>query len=92
VSNFCGTICGGHSFCNQGGCQCAPDYTFDPTSKDQYGNPKCVPGYYRIIERQVSQQTGATAALATLLAFTIVAGIAGWYLWWRARQASYSSL
>jgi len=39
-------------------------------------------------ELQEKQSQGAAAALGVLFAFSLVAAIAGWYLWWRARRVT----
>jgi len=94
-TSFCAPAsgpCGGHSYCAGGACVCESGWTYDGISKDARGVLRCVPGFIADVERKVEQTSGATGALATLLAFSIVAGIVGWVLWWRARKSSYAAL
>jgi len=86
--NFCAASlkdCGDNAFCKAGVCACWDGFYADSTGA-------CQPGYVRDVERQVAAETGATAALAVLLVLAIVAAIIGWFLWWRARKMTYSSL
>jgi len=88
-----GTLpCGPSSYYNGQACTCYPGFARSKTEKDANGELKCKPGVWIDVETRVTQEVGAVAALATLLAFSIVLFIVGWVLWWRARRSAYQSL
>lgn len=51
-----------------------------------------MPVIQRVLEVQDAQETGAAAALGVLWAFSLLAAVAGWYLWYRARAVAFSAI
>jgi len=81
-TSFCNSWCGDNGYCSQGLCYCQTGYEADPTDPD-------VPCKLQAIisaENQERQSQGAAAALGVLFAFSLVAAVAGWFLWWKAKK------
>jgi len=87
-SNFCDKFCGENGFCDGGNCKCKEGYTPDITVPTL----PCTPIKQVQSEITGKQNEGAAAALGVLFAFSSVTAIAGWFLWWKSRQHSYSSV
>jgi hypothetical protein len=82
-TSFCNNWCGDNGYCNQGLCYCQTGYEPDPTDPD-------IPCKLKEIvtaEIQERQSQGAAAALGVLFAFSLVAAIAGWFLWYKAKKS-----
>jgi len=84
ITSFCNKWCSINGYCEQGVCYCQPG--FSPDSTDPL--VPCKNTALLDSQLQEKQSQGAAAALGVLFAFTLVAAIAGWYLWWRARKVS----
>jgi hypothetical protein len=84
ITSFCNKWCSLNGYCEQGYCYCQAGYTMD--NSDPL-NP-CKSSALVDSELQEKQSQGAAAALGVLFAFSLVAAIAGWYLWWRGRKVS----
>jgi len=85
--NFCPTFCGIYAYCEgtTKSCVCIQDYVKNPR------NPaECAPFHYVQNELIVISEQTTAAAFGVLFAFAIIAGIAGWFLWFRV-QSTYSS-
>jgi hypothetical protein len=83
-TSFCNNWCGDFGFCVQGVCLCQEGYSFDTTDPERPCKLDAVVNA-ELLERQ---SQGAAAALGVLFAFSFVAAIAGWFLWWKARKSS----
>jgi hypothetical protein len=83
-TSFCNKWCGLNGYCEQGICYCSTGYTRDES------NPTTPCQLTALVdsELQEKQSQGAAAALGVLFAFSLVAAIAGWYLWWRGKRTS----
>jgi len=80
--NFCNDYCSEYGYCNGATkqCACIPDYQMDMQLK------VCVPSHVADYIVQIAQEQGAAAAFGTLFALAVIAGIAGWFLWFRGRN------
>jgi len=84
LTSFCNKWCSTNGYCEQGYCYCQPGFTQDLSDPI---NP-CKSTALVDSQLQEKQSQGAAAALGVLFAFSLVAAIAGWYLWWRGRKIS----
>lgn len=91
-SSFCTYYCGNNSWCNNGVCDCEPQYSaVNAPNGTQLG---CIPTVLHqglILEQESS---GAVAIMAVLFSFSIVMALAGWYSFYNLRneRMQYSSL
>lgn len=82
-NSFCKTYCGSIGYCNNGACACQTPYVL---TLDESGNLICInPIVYEYITKEVANQAAATA-FGVLFAFSLVAALAGWYMWWREKN------
>jgi len=81
-NNFCGYYCGENAYCRLGSCICLEGYLKDVT------DPKTPCKLAEIVRTEIEerQSQGAAAALGVLFAFTFLAALAGWILWYRIRK------
>jgi len=82
TNNFCAIFCGANAFCDLGTCYCQDGFVKDIT------DPKLPCKLLEVVKQEVAgrQSQGAAAALGVLFAFSLLAAIAGWVLWWKARN------
>jgi len=85
--NFCPTYCSMHGYCNAGTCTCLKDYDRDPIRQEFV----CAPTHYVQNEYIVQSEQGAAAAFGVLFVISIIAGVLGWFLWFRGSQG-FSSI
>jgi len=85
--NFCNDFCSIYGYCDgaKQECACIPDYEKDPSVTDYF---VCAPS--RIINEQIQIETerGAVIAFGVLFAIAVLAGVAGWFLWYKGRKVS----
>jgi len=83
--NFCSTFCGIYAYCEGSTkeCVCIQDYVKNPRNPTE-----CAPTHYVQNELIVISEQTTAAAFGVLFAFAIIAGIAGWFLWFRV-QSTY---
>jgi hypothetical protein len=83
--NFCLVFCGTYGYCDgvKSECACIPDYEKDPKITDRF---VCSPSHYIKYQTNLEQEQGTAAAFGVLFAFAVVAGVAGWFLWYRGRN------
>jgi len=81
-SNFCKDWCGDYGYCTNGYCSCREGYTFDGTDVTNL----CVPESLVNEQEKEKETQGAAATLGVLFAFSLLAAIAGWVMWWRTRK------
>jgi len=86
MNNFCKTFCGDNGYCNKGSCACVSLYSPD-TSSSVFS---CVLSSIANIKDREKSNVGATAALGVFFAFSLLAAIAGWGLWWKERKTGYA--
>jgi len=85
--NFCNTFCSTHGYCNAGTCACIKDYDKDPVRQ----NFICAPTHYIQNQYVVQSEQGAAAAFGVLFVISLIAGVLGWFLWFRG-QSSFSKI
>jgi hypothetical protein len=84
IGYFCDRFCGEHSFCDgKNNCVCVKDYEKDPAGQ-------CLPKHIVQYQDIISTEKGTAAAFGVLFAFAVIAGIAGWFLWFR--RSSYQGI
>jgi hypothetical protein len=85
--NFCDNYCSIHGYCNAGVCACIKDYDKDPVKQTFV----CAPTHYIQNQYVVQSEQGAAAAFGVLFVISIIAGVLGWFLWFRG-QSSFSKI
>jgi len=82
--NFCIEYCSEYGYCNGAtrSCACIDEYERDPLIPGFVCSPSHVVKY----QDQIRQEQGAAAAFGVLFAFAVIAGVAGWFLWFRGRN------
>jgi len=84
--NFCPIYCSKYGYCAAGTCLCIKDFDKDPLRTDF----QCAPSHYVQNEYTVQSEQGAAAAFGVLFVISIIAGVLGWFLWFRGQ--SYSNI
>jgi len=85
-NNFCGTF--GYCVAKPNICGCATGYTLNITSSTNDTNT-CVPKHEVDINTTINNERGVAIALGILFFIAFFAAVAGWIMWWRARQSHY---
>jgi len=85
--NFCNDFCSAYGYCDgaKNECACIPNYAKDPSVSDKF---VCAPTHIIDYQTQLVTETAAAAAFGVLFAIAMIAGIAGWFLWYRGRKIS----
>jgi hypothetical protein len=83
-NNFCSSFCSTHGYCNAGACACINNYEKDPIRKDFI----CAPSHYIQNQYVVQSEQGAAAAFGVLFVISLIAGVLGWFLWFRGQSFS----
>jgi len=85
--NFCLSFCSRFGYCKAGTCACIPDYDKDPRVRDEFS---CAPTHFVKDFNTIKSEEGAAAAFGVLFVISIIAGVIGWFLWFRGQ--SYSKI
>jgi len=90
---FCNNFCGTYGYCSTPPnlCSCASGYTLNVTASSSDPNT-CVPKHEVDINNSIINERGAAIALGILFFIAFIAAVAGWIMWWRARQSHYHNV
>jgi len=91
-SSFCPYYCGNYSWCNNGVCDCEPQYS--PTYYANRTQSACIPTVLHQGIVTEKESSGAASIMGVLFAFALVMAIAGWYNYYSVKnsRSSYSTL
>jgi len=89
ISSFCQRFCGAIAYCNNNKCECqTPFVKFELPD----GTIRCLnPTEQKIIDKEVANEAAAIT-FGVFWVFALVAALAGWYMWWKGKAASYQAL
>jgi len=90
VNNFCTTFCSENGYCDGKShtCKCNSGYDKDPLA-DKF---TCAPKHIVQYQNTIIAERGTAAAFGVLFALSIIAAVAGWFLWFRRQNSGQSLL
>jgi len=88
-NNFCDSFCSRHGYCDGSAktCACIDDYAKDTAFPTQF---ICAPKHYIQQQETLKSEKGAATAFGVMFGLATLAGIFGWFLWFRGQ--SYSNI
>jgi len=91
INNFCTSYCSDYGYCDgtKHACACVTGYAKDPLAQDnQY---ICLPTHIVEYQNTIISERGTAAAFGVLFALSIIAAVAGWFMWFRRQNQSGST-